>query len=783
MNRKSKLIRLVSTALIATLLAGSVAMSMVQASSLPSGWLQAYLPALLASAACALIATSSLMAIVVLVTLIVLAGASVAMGLPAWQALQGLIRAIPAVGESGAQALAGMEGALATVIAVVFAAISFALIHGRRRGETGLAVLLVACALIGANALSESASLMLALPALVAGAAAYAQASEFQREGGFFRALIPAVLAVVLAFCLLPSGRVTWAPLENVAHRVRHAFEDYFQFTQERVAFSINEAGYDHAGEVNGVVTPMLGGPAQLDAEPVMRVETDTDVLLRGSIRRTYTGYSWTDDIEKARYLYYDFTRHGERDAAFDADSIDGIKADDAFGDVNLSVEMLREGTSTLFVPNRLTDFSMPLETAVYFNSIGELFIARGVQPGDSYTAAAHPVTHPGALEAAVQEAALKTDKNYESIHAMYTQLPGSVEQGVYELVQSLTAGQLDPYAKVQAIQHCLQSEYTYTLDVGFPPSSRDFVSYFLLDSQEGYCSYFASAMTVMCRIAGVPARYVEGYYAVPDETGAAVLTGEDAHAWVEVYFNGLGWVEFDPTTAARDNGNGDDAEDTADDEQPEEDLLPDEPTPSPSPSPTPTINPENDDPFTDPTPSPTPEADPFTEPTPTPDIPDWENEPDEDPEKDYDWLKYLYLALILLLVLLIIVLIVRHRLRKTDPVRLASAEKDARRAALILYRSILTLLSQMGHVPLSGETPAVFAARIAANGLENEAFVRFARAVALMQYADRAPDREVLDDGLRAYAAFVKKLGRFERIRFAVRRVFGGLGDFEVIP
>ena len=782
MNRKSKLIRLVGTTLIAALLAGSVAMSLVQASSLPAGWLQAYLPALLAALACALIATSSLMAIVMLVTLIVLAGASVAMGLPAWQALQGLIRAIPAVGESGAQALAGMEGTLAAVIAVVFAAVSFALVHGRRRGETGLAVLLAACALIGANALSEKANLLLALPALAAGAAAYAQASEFQREGGFFRALIPAVLAVVLAFCLLPSGRVTWQPLENVASRVRHAFEDYFQFTQERVAFSINEAGYDHAGEVNGVITPMLGGPAQLDTEPVMRVETDSDLLLRGSIRRTYTGYSWTDDMEKARYLYYDFTRHSERDKAFDAARVDGIEADQAFGEANVSVEMLREGTSTLFVPNRLTDFSMALETAVYFNSIGEMFIARGVQPGDSYTAAAQPVADASALAAAVEEAALRTDKDYESIHAMYTQLPGSVEQGVYELVQSLTAGKLDPYAKVQAIQHCLQSEYTYTLDVGFPPSSRDFVSYFLLDSQEGYCSYFASAMTVMCRIAGIPARYVEGYYAVPDETGAAVLTGEDAHAWVEVYFNGLGWVEFDPTTAARENGNGDE-QDTADEEQPGEDLLPDEPTPSPSPSPTPTINPENDDPFTDPTPTPTPETEPFAEPTPTPDIPDWENEPDEDPEKDYDWLKYLWLALILLLVLLIIVLIVRHRLRRTDPVRLASAEKDARRAALILYRSILTLLAQMGHVPLSGETPAVFAARIAGNGLDNEAFGRFARAVALMQYAGRAPEQEVLDDGLRAYAVFVKKLGRFERIRFAVRRVFSGLGDFEVIP
>ena len=80
------------------------------------------------------------------------------------------------------------------------------------------------------------------------------------------------------------------------------------------------------------------------------------------------------------------------------------------------------------------------------------------------------------------------------------------------------------------------------------PPDSQDFVTYFLYVGKEGYCTYYASAMTVMCRMAGLPARYVEGFEAQPAADGFAYVTGKDAHAWTEVYFKGFGWVPFDPT-------------------------------------------------------------------------------------------------------------------------------------------------------------------------------------------------------------------------------------------
>lgn len=84
------------------------------------------------------------------------------------------------------------------------------------------------------------------------------------------------------------------------------------------------------------------------------------------------------------------------------------------------------------------------------------------------------------------------------------------------------------------------------------PPVGRDVVDYFLFDAPGGFCSYFASAMVVMLRLEGVPARIVSGY-AMGDydfAQHAYRVPASSAHAWVEVYFPSYGWVEFEPTTS-----------------------------------------------------------------------------------------------------------------------------------------------------------------------------------------------------------------------------------------
>jgi hypothetical protein len=101
-------------------------------------------------------------------------------------------------------------------------------------------------------------------------------------------------------------------------------------------------------------------------------------------------------------------------------------------------------------------------------------------------------------------------------------------------------------------LQDYLRANYPYTLDVPSPPPGRDAVDYFLFEAPGGFCSYYASAMAVMLRTQGVAARVVTGYAMGDYEPGRGAyrVPASAAHAWVEVYFPGYAWVEFEPTAA-----------------------------------------------------------------------------------------------------------------------------------------------------------------------------------------------------------------------------------------
>jgi len=155
-------------------------------------------------------------------------------------------------------------------------------------------------------------------------------------------------------------------------------------------------------------------------------------------------------------------------------------------------------------------------------------------------------------------ETLTKLKENSNEIYKKYLQLPENLPQRVKDLSASLVASETNDYDKAKAIEQYLASKYPYNLDVRSTPRNRDFVDYFLFDLKEGYCSYYASAMTVLARCAGLPARYVEGYMLPPepvkDDRTTYVVSNMQAHAWVEIYFEGYGWLPFEPTAPFRSN-------------------------------------------------------------------------------------------------------------------------------------------------------------------------------------------------------------------------------------
>lgn len=130
-----------------------------------------------------------------------------------------------------------------------------------------------------------------------------------------------------------------------------------------------------------------------------------------------------------------------------------------------------------------------------------------------------------------------------------YLELPNSTTQRTRDLAKQLANGQ-DPYDAAISIQNWLRANIKYNENVPAPPADRDTVDYLLFTSKQGYCEYYSTAMAVMLRTLGIPAREVTGLFSgAYDNNYAGYLYREsNAHAWVEAYFPGYGWIPFEPT-------------------------------------------------------------------------------------------------------------------------------------------------------------------------------------------------------------------------------------------
>ncbi|MBP7693622.1 MAG: transglutaminase domain-containing protein, partial [Anaerolineales bacterium] len=139
-----------------------------------------------------------------------------------------------------------------------------------------------------------------------------------------------------------------------------------------------------------------------------------------------------------------------------------------------------------------------------------------------------------------------------EALPAQYRQLPADLPPRVRDLAARIAGAAATPYTKALRVQDYLRANYPYQLDAPLPPAGADAVDFFLFDAPGGFCTYYASAMVVLLRAQGVPARVAAGFAMGEFDTarGAWRVPAGAAHAWVEVYFPAYGWVEFEPTPA-----------------------------------------------------------------------------------------------------------------------------------------------------------------------------------------------------------------------------------------
>ncbi|MGE3961036.1 MAG: DUF3488 and DUF4129 domain-containing transglutaminase family protein [Dehalococcoidia bacterium] len=133
-----------------------------------------------------------------------------------------------------------------------------------------------------------------------------------------------------------------------------------------------------------------------------------------------------------------------------------------------------------------------------------------------------------------------------------YLALPDDVPPEVGDLARSIAGNATSPYEAARLVESYLRQNYTFSFDIAAPPAGRDAVAHFLFESRTGYFDLYASSMAVLLRELGVPTRVAVGFAlddAGYDATSKSYrVTEEQAWTWPEVYFPGLGWVEFNPT-------------------------------------------------------------------------------------------------------------------------------------------------------------------------------------------------------------------------------------------
>jgi transglutaminase-like putative cysteine protease len=271
---------------------------------------------------------------------------------------------------------------------------------------------------------------------------------------------------------------------------------------------------------------------------PIMTVKASESGLLRATVYDVYTSSGW---------------KTGERDKEPLRDRTANLPAilDEAAAQYRqpAAIEVTVEQPLPIFVaPGEplAVDQEADVETAANPSDVTSLRPAKSLKPGDTYTAV-------GLVSTASVEALRASGSDYPSwVTDRYLQLPDDLPPGVAKLAREIAGETTSPYDLASQIEWYLRG-YPVELQEEAPPSNVDAAWYFLAVQRRGYPLYHASAMVVMLRTLGVPARLAVGF-ALPQYGGSGEgiyhVDGRNALAWPEVYFSGLGWIPFSPSRA-----------------------------------------------------------------------------------------------------------------------------------------------------------------------------------------------------------------------------------------
>jgi hypothetical protein len=404
-------------------------------------------------------------------------------------------------------------------------------------------------------------------------------------HAAFLLLCAPVCLFVFLLAYFMPASEkpIEWDWMDSKINSIESFVNSKFSNVNSEY-FTIGSTGFNEE-------SARLGGNVRVDDTLVMKVDSPVGgIYLKGAVRDQYTGFSWestnTERMALGQKLQLvdlntDFFKVLEESNILSERSSDLNKLLNKTS-INITYENLK--TKTLFIPSKTESIVFDEQVSVFMDNYGipssEKFLRKqfkynvelyNINTSNESLADLLRNSSQGMYNIYVQTEDKSISQNTTTIvsnqyisldqkapenYEKYLQIPDELPERVKKLALEITYSAENNFDRAKAIESYLANNYSYTLIPGTTPKDRDFVDYFLFDQKFGYCTYYASAMTVLARSIGIPARYVEGYVlpTQPAQSTSYEVTNKQAHAWVEVYFEGFGWIPFEPTAPLSQN-------------------------------------------------------------------------------------------------------------------------------------------------------------------------------------------------------------------------------------
>jgi transglutaminase-like putative cysteine protease len=392
------------------------------------------------------------------------------------------------------------------------------------------------------------------LALLVIGRLFYLQQKEHWRQRQFY---IPSQLSsdtlqislgfvlVILVFALiLPANRSQWDTMVRVWEKVKQPFQSLRQdfenaFSSLRITTQIETEFYER--------TLNLGRGIELNEQEIFTAIAHTKLPEQA---RIYWRSRVYDTYENGQWRLSDVSTLDFPSNAFDAKQ------------PSFPNRPARLYSFTIYPHQPLQTFILPAQPH-WINLAAEIEYVENADGSMDLLAVRSPNPLPAgktynvrsSLSDLTVEQLQQAGEDYPDwVIERYLQLPTSLSERTKDLALQITQGLATPYEKVVSITEYLRSHITYIETIDELPKDQELIDWFLFDYKKGFCNYYATAEVILLRSLGIPARlavgYAEGTMEDIQAANVYVVRQLDAHAWPEVFFPGIGWIEFEPTSS-----------------------------------------------------------------------------------------------------------------------------------------------------------------------------------------------------------------------------------------